>query len=296
MVIVRNRKALGEAIRRLREEGKHIAFVPTMGALHTGHVSLITLGRKHADAVVASIFVNPTQFGPGEDYTRYPRTEEEDIAALRNAGASVAYLPAVEDMYPAGASTCVHVAGVSEGLCGAFRPGHFDGVATIVTKLFMQVQPDVAIFGEKDYQQLAVIRRLVSDLSIPVSIIGAPVMREANGLAMSSRNRYLSEAEQAIAPALYRQLKETARVLSLPECVVCMGGAIIEQAPHNNITHELGRMKAALLKAGFTRIDYVELCDAATLLPVTTLEAPARLLAAVHLGTTRLIDNIEVLP
>lgn len=280
MQIIRDIPTLREAIRSRRTEGKHIALVPTMGALHAGHLSLVKQGFEHAQAVVVSIFVNPTQFGPNEDFSKYPRTEEADCKALEGVGATIAYLPRVEDMYPEGAATSVKVAGITSGLCGAFRPGHFDGVATIVTKLFMQVQPDVAIFGEKDYQQLAVIRRFTQDLDIPVQVLGAPVIRESDGLALSSRNRYLAPAERAIAPKLHAILQEAAQSIK----------------SGNAVKTALEKASQAILQAGFAKLDYIELRDAATLAPLEKLTAPARLLVAAYLGTTRLIDNIEVAP
>lgn len=251
-----------------------------MGALHEGHISLVRLARAQADAVVVSIFVNPAQFGPNEDFSRYPRSEEADIALLREAGADAVYLPDAAEMYPPGAITRVTVPGISAELCGAVRPGHFDGVATIVTKLFMQCAPDVAVFGEKDYQQLHVIRRFTADLDIPVRIVGAPIIREADGLALSSRNRYLAGSARAMAPALYTILTVAADKIRR--------GQEVEA-----ILAEAGR---AILAAGFAKVDYVELRDTEHLRPLATLSAPARLLAAAHLGTTRLIDNLEVLP
>ncbi len=282
MEIVRNIKALREAIRGLRSIGKRIALVPTMGALHSGHISLVNEAFAHADAVIVSIFVNPTQFGPNEDFSKYPRTEAADLQALEQAGVTIAYVPTVEEMYPANAVARVQVAGISAELCGAFRPGHFDGVATIVSKLFMQALPDVAVFGEKDFQQLAIIRRFTADLDIPVQVLGAPIIREADGLALSSRNRYLSPQERAIAPAMYATLTALAA-----EIRNLQGGALAQALQHAG---------DALRAAWFTKLDYVELRDKETLLRVDKISAPARLLAAAHIGTTRLIDNIEVLP
>lgn len=279
MKIVRDIKSLREAIRSSRADGKRIALVPTMGALHSGHLSLVALAKQHADEVVASIFVNPTQFGPNEDLAKYPRTETWDIQSLQSAETAIAYLPTAEEMYPPSAATRVQVKGLSSELCGAFRPGHFDGVATIVTKLFMQVMPDVALFGEKDYQQLAIIRRFAADLDIPVQIIGAPIVREEDGLAMSSRNRYLAEEQRQVAPAMYRLLQQAS-----------------VQFASDSVEATLQQVRQGLLDAGFTSVDYVELRDAQTLAPVRQVRAPARLLAAAHIATTRLIDNVEVLP
>lgn len=278
MEIVRNKKTLAEAILALRAQGKSIGLVPTMGALHAGHISLVKIARAHANVAVASIFVNPTQFGPNEDFTKYPRTEADDIAKLKDAGVGLVYLPSVEEMYPAGAKTQVHVKDISEELCGVFRPGHFDGVATIVTKLFMQVVPNLAVFGEKDYQQLHIIMQATRDLDIPVRIMGGLIVREADGLAMSSRNRYLDNRQRTIAASLYRILSETA--------VKLRAGLAIDEL--------LMEANNGLLTAGFDKVDYVELRDARTLSPMQTIDKPARLLAAVHLGTTRLIDNIAV--
>lgn len=278
MKTVRDIASLRQAIRCLREEGKRIALVPTMGALHAGHISLVRLAQKNADAVVASIFVNPTQFGPNEDFSKYPRTEESDLQELLQANTTLAYLPQAAEMYPPGATTRVHVKGLSEVLCGAYRPGHFEGVATIVTKLFMQVMPDVAIFGEKDFQQLAVIRRFTHDLDIPLEIIGAPIMREADGLAMSSRNRYLNVEQRGIAPLLFR----------------CMNEAVKNIQTGTRVSQALEHAQKTLLTGGFNKIDYLELCNAQTLAPIEQLNSPARLLAAAYIGTTRLIDNVEV--
>lgn len=262
-----------------RAEGLRVGLVPTMGALHAGHISLVTAARAAADRVVATVFVNPTQFGPNEDFAAYPRREDEDAALLEQAGAALLFAPTVDQMYPAGHATTVSVSDVSEGLCGAVRPGHFQGVATIVTKLLLQAQPDVAFFGEKDYQQLQVIKRLVRDLDIPVEVRGGATVREADGLALSSRNAYLTPAERAAAPALYRVLAEVARRLS--------GGAEAA-APH------LAWAAAELLRAGFAGVDYVELRDADSLAPLERADRPARLLAAARLGRARLIDNVAV--
>ncbi len=261
-----------------RKTGLSVALVPTMGALHDGHLTLVRTALKAADRAVVSIFVNPTQFGPNEDFAAYPRTEDADLAKLASVGASLLFAPTVAEMYPQGFSTAITVAGVSEGLCGATRPGHFSGVATVVTKLLQQVQPDVAAFGEKDYQQLQVLRRLVRDLDMPVAILGVPTVREADGLALSSRNAYLSAEERAVAPALQRALADAAAAMT--------GGMPVAAA--------LDAARAAILGAGFAAIDYLELRAADGLAPLTEVDRPARILVAARLGRTRLIDNLAV--
>ena len=271
---------LRRAVRAWRAEGHSVALVPTMGALHRAHLALVEEARRRCRRVIASIFVNPTQFCPGEDLESYPRDEAGDLARLAAMGADLAFTPAAAEMYPDGFATTVTVARVSEGLCGDYRPGHFPGVATVVAKLLLQCAPDVAVFGEKDYQQLAVIRQLVRDLDIPVEIVGVPTVREADGLAMSSRNAYLSPAERKIAGQLNAVLARVAERLA--------GG---EGAARSL---EWGRERLAA--AGFAAIDYLELRDAETLAPAEAPERPARLLAAVHIGATRLIDNIAVPP
>ncbi len=279
MQIIREINALRRAVGELRRGGS-IAFVPTMGALHAGHMALVREGARQADHLVASIFVNPAQFGANEDLSTYPRREAEDAAMLEAAGCSILWAPDVAAMYPEGHSTTVSVAGVSEDLDGGARPGHFTGVATVVVKLLNQVQPDVVLFGEKDYQQLAVIRRMVTDLDLQVRVVGVPTQRDPDGLALSSRNLYLSAEERLAARALPRALVEAAQAMR--------DGSAVAEA--------LRQARAKLEDAGFTPIDYVELRDAATLRPLEELSRPARLLAAGKLGRTRLIDNIEVLP
>jgi pantoate--beta-alanine ligase len=251
-----------------------------MGALHEGHLALVREARKHAAHVAASIFVNPRQFGLNEDLDAYPRREAKDAQMLTAAGADILWAPGVEIMYPQGYATNISVAGVTEGLDGAARPGHFDGVATVVTKLFNQVQPDIALFGEKDYQQLAVIRRMVADLDMPIEIVGVPTQRAEDGLALSSRNAYLSEEERKAAIALPRALGEAARQME-------MGGSV---------DSAIATAIETLTAHGFDPIDYVSLCDAVTLEPMQALDRPARLLGAAKLGRTRLIDNIAVEP
>lgn len=260
-----------------RAAGETIALMPTMGAIHEGHLSLVRLASGLADRVVTSLFVNPLQFGPREDFHAYPRDEARDAEVLAGAGSDLLYAPDAAEMYPPGFSTQVHVGDLTEDLCGASRPNHFDGVATVVTKLLLQCAPDKAIFGEKDYQQLLVIKRFVRDLNIPVEIIGGPIVREADGLALSSRNAYLSADERRIAPLLHETIQQTA--------------ANLTQGRGADDAAEAARFK--LEAAGF-RVDYVAVRHPETLAhlhgPVTT----ARVLAAVHLGTTRLIDNVPV--
>lgn len=273
-------RVLRGTIRDWQRQGLRVALIPTMGALHAGHMALVTRALAIADRVVASVFVNPTQFGPNEDFQAYPRRESDDARLLMKTGAHGLYAPSVEEMYPAGFATSVTVAGPSAGLCGDFRPGHFSGVATVVSKLLLQSGVDVALFGEKDYQQLQVIRRLVRDLDIPVEIEGVPTVRESDGLAMSSRNAYLTAEERVIAPALHRTLAAIAEK-------VAAGRPIAEQEDWG---------KAQLLSAGFRSVDYLSVRDAESLGSIERLDGPARLLAAAHLGKARLIDNVPVIP
>ena len=280
MQIIRELDALRRAVAQLRSGGASIALVPTMGALHAGHIALVREGRRLADHVVASIFVNPAQFGPNEDLSSYPRREAADAHMLEGEGCAMLWAPDAATMYPSGFASTISVGGVSEGLCGGARPGHFDGVATVVAKLFNQVQPDIALFGEKDYQQLAVIRRMTTDLDLPVRIEGVPTQRDADGLALSSRNAYLSEHERRAARALPRSLVEAAQAIR--------DGGDVQSA----FAEARGKLEAA----GFEPIDYLELRDADTLEPVTTLDRPARILAAARLGRTRLIDNLPIDP
>ncbi|WP_407525124.1 pantoate--beta-alanine ligase [Methylobacterium oryzisoli] len=261
-----------------REDRESVGLVPTMGALHEGHLMLVRQARRTCARVVVSIFVNPTQFGPAEDFSRYPRDTERDLALLAQEGADAAYLPDVSTMYPPGFSTTVSVAGLTDGLCGPLRPGHFAGVATVVTKLLLQALPNRALFGEKDYQQLQVIRRFVRDLDIPVVIEGVATVREADGLALSSRNQYLSAEERAVAPQLHAVLTRVAEAVR--------GGA--ETAP------ALAEGRAALEAAGFGPVQYLSVNDAESLAPLDRVDGPARVLAAAYLGRTRLIDNIAV--
>jgi pantoate--beta-alanine ligase len=277
---VRTVKDLRSQVANWRKSGDTIALVPTMGALHAGHLSLIAVAKDHAKRVVASIFVNPTQFGPKEDFKRYPRDEAGDVAKLAQAGVDLVFIPDTEEMYPAGFATKVSLPSLTEDLCGAARPNHFEGVATIVTKLLLQCAPDVAVFGEKDFQQLLVIKQLVRDLDIPVQIIAGPIVREPDGLALSSRNGYLSPAERKTAPILHQVLSEAAAALANGEGCDAASSA--------------GRFK--LEGKGF-RVDYVAIRDPETLAPLSgPIRGPARVMGAVHLGTTRLIDNVPTAP
>ena len=278
MQTIRQLGALRAEIAALRAEGARIALVPTMGALHAGHIALVEAARRAADKVVASIFVNPRQFGPQEDLARYPRREIQDQRMLADAGCALLWLPGVEEMYPAGFASNVSVAGVSDTLEGASRPGHFDGVATVVAKLFNQVRPDVALFGEKDFQQLAVIRRLVADLDFGIEIIGLPTQRDDDGLALSSRNAYLLGEDRARAVALPRALGVAARAIG-------RGG---------DADAALATAREALLAGGFEAVDYIALVDAETLAPSSDRSRPLRLLAAARIAGTRLIDNLAV--
>lgn len=277
---VRTVEDLRAQVAAWRRAGQTVALVPTMGALHEGHMALVRHGRTVADRVVASVFVNPTQFAPHEDFGRYPRDEAGDAAKLVAAGCDLLYAPTVAAMYPDGAATTITVGGPSEGLCGAFRPHMFGGVALVVTKLFLQALPDVAVFGEKDFQQVMVVRRMARDLDIPVRVDGVPTVREPDGLALSSRNAYLSSDERVRAVELNRALAEAAAALSSG----AEAGPILEAA------------RARIAAAGFRSIDYVELRDADTLAPVSRADRPARILAAAWMGNTRLIDNLPVRP
>lgn len=276
MQTIRTLSDLRDTISGFRAAGERIAFVPTMGALHAGHMALVAEAKLAAARVVVSIFVNPTQFGPNEDLSRYPRKELADARMLSEAGVDALWMPPVEVMYPDGHATRVTVAGVSEPLDGAARPGHFDGVATVVAKLFNQVKPDIALFGEKDFQQLAVIRRMVADLDFDIDIRGVPTQRDDDGLALSSRNAYLAPEDRAAAIALPRALGVAARAIEKGE----------------DAEAALAAARASLEAAGFA-VDYVELVDAATL-AAPVAGQPRRLLAAAKIGGTRLIDNIPV--
>jgi len=273
---------LRDAVAALKADGP-LALVPTMGALHEGHLTLVREAKKRAAHVAVSIFVNPRQFGANEDLDKYPRQLAADSALLEAEGVGLLWAPAAEAMYPQGYATNISVSGVSDGLCGAARPGHFDGVATVVCKLFNQVRPDIALFGEKDWQQLAVIRRMARDLDLVEpkvdAIIGVPTVREADGLAMSSRNAYLSAEDRARAASLPSGMRE----------------AIAQVRAGTAIGDALATLQSELLAQGFSQVDYAQFCDASSLAPLATLtEAPARLLVAARIGGTRLIDNMAV--
>ncbi len=280
MNTVKTVRELRAAIARARSEGKRIGLVPTMGNLHSGHAALVTKAAQRADFVVATIFVNPMQFGPNEDLATYPRTLAADQERLLEAGCHLLFTPNVEEMYPHGMTdqTVVSVPVISEGLCGASRPGHFDGVSTVVSKLFNMVQPDLAVFGEKDFQQLAVIRALVRDLNMPIQIIGEPTVRADDGLALSSRNGYLNEEQRVIAPVLYKVIQQI--------------GAAVDRGDKNFVTL-LDAGKRQLEAAGL-RPDYLEIREATSLRPATAQDNDLVILAAAFLGKTRLIDNLHL--
>jgi pantoate--beta-alanine ligase len=272
--------AVRAQVRAWRAAGQRVALVPTMGNLHAGHMSLLDLAHQRGDRVVVSIFVNPLQFGPGEDYGRYPRTLEDDAAMLRTAGCDLLFTPSVDELYTEGGSqrTLVSVRGLSEVLCGEFRPGHFDGVATVVAKLFGVVAPDVAIFGEKDFQQFRVVQLMTRDLALPVEVVGAPTVRAADGLALSSRNQYLTAGERARAPAVYAALQAA-------------GQALVTGRRDFAVLEAQGRM--ALGSAGIT-VDYFAVRDAADLAAPRMATREFVVLTAARLGRARLIDNIRV--
>ena len=280
MKIIKTIKQVRQIIALQKKQGKRIGFVPTMGALHEGHLSLIRMAKKHSDFVVVSIFVNPTQFGPKEDYKKYPRNLKKDAALCQTAGADLIFSPSPEEIYPKGFSTYIDVEGLTQGLCGVSRPGHFRGVATVVAKLFNIVQPDAAVFGQKDAQQLAVIRRMTADLDLPGKIIGAPIVREGDGLAMSSRNAYLTLEERAEAPTLYRALLKA-------------------KALADSGQRTAGRIKGEIKKilyrdAPLAEIDYIEIVDNETLKPVKQIKKNTLIALAVKLPNARLIDNLVI--
>jgi pantoate--beta-alanine ligase len=279
LTTVRTVRDLRGRLAAWRKAGESVALVPTMGALHEGHLSLVALAKSKAEHVVVSIFVNPLQFGPREDYGQYPRDEAGDLAKLAKAGADLVVAPDTAEMYPQGFSTQVRVGDLTEDLCGAARPNHFDGVATVVAKLLLQCAPDIAVFGEKDYQQLLVIKRLVRDLNVPVEIVSGPIMREKDGLALSSRNAYLSPSERKTAPLLYQTIVAVAADL----------------AQGRGCDDAVVAARFKLDAAGF-RVDYVAVRDPDTLKPLSGPVKQARVLAAAYLGKTRLIDNVPMPP
>src|SRR5215471_10735368 len=266
-------------LRKALESAELIGLVPTMGALHAGHENLIETARRECRTIVVSIFVNPIQFGPGEDYSQYPRTLERDLEACARRGADLVFVPSVEEMYPLPQLTFVEVTRISEHLCGKFRPGHFRGVATVVLKLLNIVQPQRAYFGEKDMQQLQVIRRMALDLNLPVTIVGVPTVREADGLALSSRNKYLSEEERIAAPALYQALQAAVRGIREGE---------------RDVTKARTAALEILEKQPLIRVEYLQIVDPDELAPVSTIGRSVRIAAAIWIGRTRLIDNVFV--
>ncbi len=269
------------AVAAARRAGQIVGFVPTMGALHAGHLSLVAAAREHCGLVVVSIFVNPTQFAPGEDLERYPRTLDADLEVCRTAGVDAVFAPPTASMYRSDARTVVSVRELTDVLCGPFRPGHFDGVATVVAKLFNIVQPDAAFFGEKDFQQLAVIRQMVRDLDLPIEIVGCPTVREADGLAMSSRNAYLTTAERKQATSHSTAMRSA---IDAARAGCRDAGVLIEQ------------IRRTILAAGPATIDYIAIVAPNTLRDVATLDRPARICLAVRVGSTRLIDNMPLDP
>ena len=278
--IIRTVDALRSAVADWRRNGETVGLVPTMGALHAGHLSLVAEARRLAARAVATIFVNPKQFGPSEDLDRYPRQEAADVDMLEGAGCDLLFAPTPEEMYPRGFATNVSVSGLGDILDGAARPGHFDGVATVVAKLLNMAQADVAIFGEKDWQQLAIIRRMAADLDIVTAILGAPIVRDADGLALSSRNAYLSADERRRAVALPDALK-----------------AAVRDMQHGRpVADALAGARFLIAQAGFAQVDYVELRDAAAFGPMEKLDRRGRILAAARIGSTRLIDNMAADP
>ena len=278
MDIVRTVAELRSHISMWRKEGLSVALVPTMGSLHAGHLSLMKVGKGRSDKVIATIFVNPLQFAPNEDFETYPRREDSDIQKLVEEDIDLLFAPDVKEMYRPDATTTISVGGLTDCLCALSRPGFFDGVATVVTKLLLQALPDIAIFGEKDYQQLLVIKRLATDLDIPVEIIGAPTIREEDGLALSSRNVYLDTKSRSIAPSMYNILNEYASDIS----------------NGNDIKKSLQLAKQNMQKSGFEKIEYLDLRSSQTLQACNDIKKPSRLFAAAWLGSTRLIDNLAI--
>lgn len=276
MELVESKSSLRSVLNQLRAEGKTVGFVPTMGALHDGHISLVDIAKKNADVSVVSIFVNPSQFAANEDFDKYPRTIESDIKKLEASGVDIVYLPKKEEIYPEGFAVKISIGEIGKELEGVTRPHFFDGVALVVAKLFMQVQPDKAVFGQKDFQQLHVIKKLVADLDMPVEIIGAEIIREKGGLAMSSRNSYLSHDDREIAKRLFETMCEVSKMIK--------SGV--------SFADSIKKGEQELIKKGFSKVDYLQIRNPMTL--VKTDIYPARLLAAVYLGGVRLIDNMEI--
>ena len=276
--IIRTVADLRSRVSMWRRQGLSISLIPTMGSLHARHLSLMKVGKERSDRVIATIFVNPLQFAPNEDFETYPRRENSDVHKLIEEGVDLLFAPDVNEMYRSDATTTINVAGLTDCLCGLSRPGFFDGVATVVTKLLLQSLPDIAIFGEKDYQQLLVIKRLSTDLDIPVEIIGAPTIREEDGLALSSRNIYLDYQSRSIAPSMYNILSRYASDIS----------------DGNDIKKSLQLAKQNMQDAGFEKIDYLDLRSSQTLQACNDIKSPSRLFAAAWLGSTRLIDNIAI--
>ncbi len=274
-------KEMQELANSWKREGKKIGFVPTMGFLHEGHLSLVRKAKELSDKLVVSIFVNPIQFGPSEDFNKYPRDIERDCMLLEKEGVDVVFIPDAKEMYPEGFQTYVEVTELTKGLCGAFRPGHFRGVTTVVLKLFNIVKPDIAIFGEKDYQQLQVIKRMVKDLNLDVEVVGAPTVREPDGLAMSSRNTYLSEKERESALSLYR-------ALSLAQELVEKGVLSVQKLKKE--------LKDFIESYPYTKVQYIEFVDPENLKPVEEIKAPTLCALAVFVGNARLIDNSIIKP
>lgn len=281
MEVTRDIPRTREVLAEVRRAGRRIAFVPTMGALHIAHVSLMAAAKRDGGYLVVSIFVNPTQFTPEGDFERYPRDEAADLEVCRKAGVDLVFMPPTEAMYRPDATTTVHVARLTDTLCGPCRPGHFDGVTLVVAKLFNIVQPDVAYFGEKDFQQLAVIRRMVRDLDMPIEIVGCPTIREPDGLAVSSRNAYLTDAQRRQATSLYRAL--------------CAARTRIRAGARDPV--ELtDQMRRIIDEAGLANVDYISVVDPDSMQPVQRIDKPVLIALAVHVGPARLIDNLLVDP
>ena len=276
--IIRTVAELRSRVSMWRQQGLSISLIPTMGSLHAGHLSLMKVGKERSDKVIATIFVNPLQFAPNEDFDNYPRREDRDVHKLIEEGVDLLFAPDVSEMYRSDATTTINVAGLTDCLCGLSRPGFFDGVATVVTKLLLQSLPDIAIFGEKDYQQLLVIKRLSTDLDIPVEIIGAPTIREEDGLALSSRNIYLDAKSRSVAPSMYNILSQHASNIS----------------NGNDIKKSLKLAKQHMHDSGFEKIEYLDLRSSQTLQTSNDIKRPSRLFAAAWLGSTRLIDNMAI--